>query len=281
MKDQRGYSLPLVLVILAVISSLALAAARQAMGARDRAAGFAERIRTRHAALSGIDIGKRLLAADRTPWDGPGDAWFDGAAFALNDAAVSVEIIDEQAAIPLNHLLLPSGETNPPFERAVEHLFPGVSHPGERWREFLSNHFMNGPVKPVSSDVFAAFLEQFPGSGAATNHADDRIARYLTSYGQGRINLNTASPEILRALGGESLERAVINRRNTRALETVLDIDDTAGSLRGLISVTDVRSAFFRVRATATGVVVTCRAEAVVWRGNNRLTVLRHREWWS
>lgn len=281
MKREQGYSVPLVLVLLAVITALALAAAQRTMGHRTQAAGFAERIRTRHAALSGINAGKYLLAIDRTPWDGPGDSWYDGLTFTLNGAGVAVEIIDEQGAISINHLMLPSGEPNPPLEKAMAKLFPEIPRPGEQWQEFLANRFMNGAVRSVSRDGFSVFLSQCAGTVSTSANADERISQCLTSFGQGRVNLNTASPDVLKALGGNALERAVVVRRAAGSLESIFQIDDAVENLRGLINVTDVRSAFFRIRTTATGTFVTCHAETVIWRRNNRLTVLRHREWWS
>ncbi len=278
--NHRGFSVPVVLVTLAAITSLALAAGQAALGHRRRATGYLERVMTRHAALSGIEAGRGLLLSDRTPWDGPGDPWFEGIRFRFNETDVSVRVIDEQGALAVNHLVLPGGDPNRPLIDAMESLFPEKPDVGKKWAEFIAERHRAGAYGSITTGIFGAFLDHCPVLSTHSSEIGNRVTRFMTSFGSGRINLNTASPEVLRALGGSRLEHAVEKHLRSGPLESIFQLDDAADVLRGITAVADVRSAFFTIAVTATGTFVSCRADAVVWRREGELTVLRHREWW-
>lgn len=279
--DNPGFSVVIVMALLAAITSLALAAGRTALDHRTRSAFYSERIHTRHAALSGIDAGAYLLQMDQTPWDGPGDTWCEGLRFSLNNTAVSVTVEDEQAAISLNHLLLPSGEPNLPLIKAASHCIPDIPDFGDRWRMFIRARRDTGGFRPVSHNVMKHFVSLNVRDRQADVLYRERFARSFSAFGSGRINLNTASLEILRALGGPELERAVIHQRRQAPLESVFEIPDAAVLFRGLASVVDIKSSFFTINAVSSGSFVTCHAQAVIWRRSTDVIVLRHRVWWS
>lgn len=288
--NDPGFSVVIVMVLLTALTSLALAAGQIALDRRKQSAFYAERIQVRHAALSGIDAGKFLLQIDQTPWDGPGDTWSKTLPFDLNTARVSITIRDEQAAISLNHLLLPSGELNAPLITATASLLPEIPDLGDRWNRFLSKRHETLGFRPVTIDT----LKNFVDIDAQGRHIDlsnrsshlefmnrEQLESLFTAFSSGHINLNTASPELLRALGGPSLEQAVTRQRNQAPLTSIFEIPEASHLLQGLTSVVDVKSSFFTIVVEAAGSFVTCHAEAVIWRRNMDITVLRHKVWWS
>ncbi|MGB3976907.1 MAG: hypothetical protein WBM02_05430 [bacterium] len=288
--NDSGFSVVIVMVLLTVLTSLALAAGQIALDRRKQSAFYAERIQARHAALSGIDAGKFLLQIDQTPWDGPGDTWTQNLQFSLNTTHVSITIRDEQAAISLNHLLLPSGEQNTPLITTAASLLPEMPDLGDRWNRFLSKRHEALGFMPVTVDTLKHFID----IDAQERHIDlsnrnphlevlnrEQLESLFTAFSSGHINLNTASPELLRALGGPSLEQAVTRQRNQAPLTSIFEIPGASNLLQGLTSVVDVKSSFFTIVVKATGSFVTCHAEAVIWRRNTDITVLRHKAWWS
>lgn len=107
------------------------------------------------------------------------------------------------------------------------------------------------------------------GSGEGRNDSRGPMASYLTVFGDNRINVNTASPEVLRVQKGllespsrEALIEALVSGRPYRGVHEVIQrvapIDPTAAGQMGSWSRT--ASALFRIRVT-------------VWRGRRKKVV--------
>ncbi len=279
-RHSNGFSVVIVLVMLAVITSLALAGAGFAMQRQTQAAYYAERVITRHAALSGIEAGKHLLIMDQTPWDGPGDPWFNDIQFPLNEISVTVQITDEQASISLNHLILPSREIHTPLMDATEKLVPEIPDFASEWQTFVKELQDTSDQRHISFDAFIDFMETHYRNRPLTEERKQALNDIFTPFGASRINLNTADASILRALGGSALENAVVAHRTSGPIESVFHLSDASELLRGLTHSVDVKSSFFTITATASGQFVSGRAETAVWRRGTDLVIIRHREWW-
>lgn len=288
--SDSGFSIVVVMVLLTALTSLALAAGQVALDRRKQSTFYAERIQARHAALSGIDAGKFLLQIDQTPWDGPGDTWTQNLQFDLNATRILVTVKDEQAAISLNHLLLPSGELNAPLITAAASLLPDIPNLGDRWKNFIQARHETLGFKPITHNTLKHFLDiDTQGLNIDLSNQNrqkkflnqEQLESLFTPFSSGHININTASSELLRALGGPSLEQAVTRQRNQAPLTSIFEIPDASNLFRGLTSVVDVKSSFFTIIAEATGSFVTCHAETVIWRRHTDVTVLRYKVWWS
>ncbi|HPQ40955.1 MAG TPA: type II secretion system protein GspK, partial [bacterium] len=256
---------------------------RLALGRREQAARDLERVSTRHAALSGMEIAAELLARDDTPWDGPGDPWFTPVQIRTNPHAVSIHITDEQSKISLAHLVRPSGEINEPLLQVFKRCFPGTTLDPEIWRDGIER-WRRGPApQRLTRDAAMKILAR-SGTWSRTDHrgivpAPD--ASLLTVSGNGRININTAADTVLEAIGGESFRRAVTAARSEHPLPTVFDPSIRHTLPPEAASYLDVRTSFFRITISASGSFVTAHTEAILWRQSGRFTVTAYREWWS
>jgi hypothetical protein len=123
-------------------------------------------------------------------------------------------------------------------------------------------------------------MEKHYPNRTLTDERKQALNDIFTPFSAGRINLNTADASILRALGGSALENAVIAHRTAGPIESVFHLSEASELLRGLTHSVDVKSSFFTISVTASGQILSCRTEAVVWRRGTDLVIIRHREWW-
>ena len=270
--QQKGYVLITVLVMITAIMGLAMTMGQRALGARTRTVYSCERIKTRHAARSGLASAFENLLLDQTPWDGPGDSWALGEAFDLTGIQVTTITRDEQARININAMIYPSGDINRLLFRAFSKLSPGKDLDAADWLSQANDRAARYPVLPLDSSFALNFLGLSP---------DHPVADEITWSGNGKINLNTASNRVLTALGGPEFSRQVQRIREEKPIESVFDSRLTDNLLQGLLPVVDIRSSTFRIEVQASGSLVTCHLEALVVRQGDSVILLQSNEWWS
>ena len=272
LRSKNGYVVIIVMILLAGITSLALAAGHRALGRRTRAVYFLERIRTRHSALSGLTVAHELIQSDSTPWDGSGDPWHAPVNFKLGTVSVIIEIQDEQSRLNVNQLLLSSGHINQPLMKTMNHLFPSQHNIDQTWQIKLKEWQSIHGYAPVSTDTALALLKLGQDNNSKTR---------LTWIGSGRININTASATLLEALGGHDFRVTIEDRRRDSPIRSLFDLDQGENLYQGILPVVDVKTSYFRVHISATEKFVTGHVEALICRQADRLLIIRQKEWWS
>jgi len=290
-KTSRGVAVVTVLVLITVLTVLALSGSRVALGRRQQAAWHLERTAARHAAHSGLAVAAGLLSRDTTPWDGPGDPWFEPVHFRQGALSVTLVIEDEQSKICVPHLVRPSGEPNEPLIEILDRCLPGPAFDAvawqdtlTRWRTVFEGRRLTGEavLKLLSLQNMTGPVEGDPQArekGLPVQSGHDSVR--FTVYGNGRINLNTAPAVVLDAMGGPDFRRRVIQMRTEKPLESIFDAVQSADLPPGRIAVADVRSSYYRITVRAAGQFVTMHLETVVWRQSGHLSILSQREWGS
>ena len=239
-RNEKGIALILVLLTVSVIVVLTLQLNVSSRAQVHEAANLSDGIRVLYIAKSGVFAGMGLLSEDRGDADTLNEAWarteglreqskdyFDGGHLELI-------IEDESGKININRLVQ-GNEFNPGVKGALSRLLsqPAFKLQGQEVEDILnaikdwidpdsvvtangaenayyqglgkSTTVRNGPmesidelllVRGISTELYRGTPER-PG-----------LSRFLTVYGEGSVNVNTAPKEVLRALAPSITEDA-------------------------------------------------------------------------
>ena len=239
--NRRGVALILVLLMISIIIAVTLQLNRDTRSEVYEAANLGDGIRLRYVAESGFYAGEALILADKNASDTLMDLWANTEMISLksegffDNASFRLMIEDDGGRISINNLVSGSGYnplirdlllrflTGPYFHmeqtKAAELLdaikdwidaddeVTGAGAEGAFYARLEKPYTAkNAPldcieellmVKGVTRDLFYGARES-PG-----------LAQYLTVFGDGRININTASKPVLRVLAAEMTDDEV------------------------------------------------------------------------
>ncbi len=223
-KRERGAVLLLVLGVVAVLSILAVELASRANVGSMRAARTLRDASFRRLFDSGAEVARGLLSESKAePWDSWGDSWNEEVSFRLlPEEAGVVRISDESGKINIARAISHPDEgarVRPMLVRLFEYL-AGENPEGAARSEVLKRAVL-GRLGLGSKDAKIPGPRPAPlltldglrdaGLEASLVFGKDGLSRYLTCFGDGKINLNTAPKAVLYALG-EDFDRRIVER---------------------------------------------------------------------
>ncbi len=310
--NRRGIALILVLLMISIIVALTIQMNRDTRSGVYEAANLSDGIRLRYVAESGFHVGEALLLADKNAFDALTELWANTEMISLqserffDSSSFRLTIEDEGGRIAVNRLVSGSAYnplirdlllrllTGPYFRlersRAVELIeaikdwidadneVTGAGAEGAFYAALERPYAVkNAPLDCIEELLMVKGMtrELFYGQGDSPG-----LARCLTVFGDGRININTAPKYVLRALAEEmtddEVERLDKYRRDERN-----NLGDPSWYLKlpraaginipaGLIT---VQSGIFRITAVGLQGRVTERITGVIKRESNRRVV--------
>ena len=255
LKDNSGIALILTILIISLIVTLTLQFNTSMRSDLYSASNFRDGVRLGCIARSGFDYALAVLFEDmfETKFDSLYEDWGDSKALSSNSAAMfddgrfEVNIINHSGRIPINHLVDKNGKFNKKqkdiltrflgTERfgleskniigVIEAIKDWIDSNDEETGSGAENSFYqmlerpysckNAPldfieglllVKGITKELFSG-TKEYPG-----------ISNYLTTYGDGKININTADPLVLLSLSDqidqEMVEDIIAYRENEK-----------------------------------------------------------------
>lgn len=237
-RRNSGFALIVTLLVVVLIVAVTLEIGTSARSRVHGAINLTDAVRLENAARSGVEIALAVLLEDAraTEWDSLRESWADpaslsaGAAGLFPDARMELAIRDRSGRLQVNLLVDDAGNYRPAHRAMLRRLLgakefgldPAAADslvdaikdwidPDDKVTGFgaESAHYLslkapracrNGPlasleellmVRGVTRELFYGTREQ-PG-----------ISRYLTVHGDGRVNINTADPQVLCAMSDE------------------------------------------------------------------------------
>ena len=321
-----GMALLLAVGVISVLSALVIRFGTATEAAMTRAFRFQDDTLLQAMAESGVAIGCRLLFADKAEGDSDSllDTWARadtvdfGELFAEGSLRVSIE--DLSGLLPLNRLAArgdadPEGAGALQFREVLVRLLLGgefgdIDEDRARTVADSLGDWLDGDDKPLPYGAENAYylsrehpvlarngpvefvdeLLAVKGVDAELlygNNEQRGLAEYISIYGNGRININTAPVAIIVALAGsvpEEAARELDEARRDRGSTTMLDNPDWYRSLSGwpqgvvidpgLIA---TRSSVFRVSADAVKDARSVGMQAEVRRDDEEIVVYQRR----
>jgi len=300
--NERGAVLLLVLLVIALLAAILTDWAFSTLVDLRLTETFRDGNRAYYLARGGIEVGRQLLREDRNDYDAPGEMWEVGVpAYPLEDnATVTVEIRDEDGRINLNQIVDAIGESPNPLRRdRLRRLLIAldVTDPEPLLDALIDWIDRNDTVSPRGAESPWYQGQQPPG--AAKNGPLDtvdelrlvagftpelvaKLTPYVTVSGGERLNLNTASAEVLAAWDPDVDTYAVqrlIERRSEKPFRSLAEVQEVLGldlysALNRNYDIA-VRSDHYRILATAEVGDGVRRVEALVDKPGDRLRLRR------
>lgn len=278
-RRERGIALLATLLAIALMTILVVDFATSAALGYRSAANQADELRALYLARSGIQVGIAVLERDsindalqKTPFDSLNEVWaLQLPPIPVEGGSVSVSIVDEARKLNINQLYnLRARQIDDKFAQVIARLFEGigvttdlipiiadwidpdsVDSPGGAEADYYLRLMppyepRNGPMPTVGD------LRALKGMDDATFI---RLASYLTTMPETRVNANTASPEVLAALTPElsnnpKLVQEIIAAREFHPFLAVTDIANLPGIgqfAQHLTPLLTTRSAYFTI----------------------------------
>ncbi len=309
MSGRRGFVLVVVLVVVALLTSLTVLFINEVYlevtaehNARDAAQGslFAQ---------GGITGALQLLTATAgsQSYTTLNDLWAKPILLDEEQGELRIAIEDETGKLNLNMVSLPNGSFNEPYRLMALRLFTLLKLPPELvetladWTDEGDTPHPNGaesswyqslkpPYLPRNSYLKTvdelALVKGFAGAPL------QRIRPFVTVYGDlppgapaAPININTAPKEVLMALderiGSTLADRIIVYRRDTpfKTAADLAQVPGMEGIAPSLLTRIATKGAVYRIRSEATVNGVTRTIEAVVRLGGASPDILYWREY--
>ena len=237
LREDKGIALILTITIIGLIVLLSLQFSRSMRAGLYETANFSDTIRLETVAKSGFNFGLAALFEDNPNEDSLHDIWASSKENSLisamlfdNDGMFQLEIIDLAGKIPVNRLINQDGKYNtkekeiltrllsmPRFnleqdkvEDIVDSIKDWIDKDDESTRFVAENSYYqtldrpyscrNAPLESLEELLLVKGItrELFYGTDDISG-----ISNYLTIHGDGKININTADPVVLKALSGD------------------------------------------------------------------------------
>jgi len=300
LKNERGFALLLSLLVILLLTVLILEIDFQARADLRAAGNFRDDLKAFYLARSAVSAGEAILKEDlrfSNKYDGLDELWaYPVPEYPLGDGVLSGSIIDEAGKFNLNSLVDNNGKTAATAQQTrykqLRRLFELLQLDEELVDPIVDWIDIDSEPKPFGAEdeTYRSLIPSYTAKNARFNTLEElhmvkgisddvyrKISPYLTVYGDGLINVNTADSLILQSLdfdGGidESIAGRLIENRpyeNKQKFIESLPADvrtrfTTAGTTSGI----DTKSNFFSI--TAEGKVQNTRkiVRAVVRRSN-------------
>ena len=201
------------LLFLGIITSTALAIIVLTGNLREQAENFKDYLTAYHGSVSAVKVILKVLKDDKNDYDGEGDDWYGTKFYRYKDITISPYVVNGCGKININRLkdqriyeiaLRLSYETNIPSE-LIDRLKEAVSE-GKRFSSL--------------SQVYDFVTD---------TEIPKTFSKYFTVYGSGKINVNSASKELLLALSEQMDETAVDSIIENRPIKKLEDIKNLPG----------------------------------------------------
>lgn len=311
-RKSRGIALVTVLLTITILVTAVLAMSRTTRTDLSEAANLGDRIKLFYMAKSGFYGAEAILALDKNNYDALTEDWAKAeelaaqASLLFGGGSLTVAIEDESGKIPLHHFFRGNAVSEPVKAMLLRLLKrPEFGMSGGRAEEFLaalqdwldpddeptgtagaeSKYYRSLPIpyeaKNGPLDTLAELLmirgmtkELFFGKDGAPG-----LSKFLTIYGEGKININTAPLEVVASfregLAAAALEKFDLHRRDkgndlsqANWYKAFLGDDfDPAGLVT-------VKSEAFLIRATASKDNMSSSIEAVVQRKDGKTNLV-------
>jgi len=257
-RRERGIALLATLLAIALMTILVVDfATTSALGYR-AAANQADELRALYLARSGIQVGVAVLERDsifdalqKTPYDSLNDVWaIQVPPIPVEGGTVSVSIVDEARKLNINQLYnLRARQIDPNFAQVVARLFESIGVTTDLIpiiADWLDPDSVDSPGG-AEADYYLRLLPPYePRNGPmptvgdlrALKGVDDatfiRLATFLTTTPETRVNVNTAAPEVLAALTPElsnnlDLVKEIVAAREYHPLLAITDAMNLPG----------------------------------------------------
>lgn len=228
----------------------------------ERAENFKDYSVAYHAAASAVKMALKFLEEDDNGFDGEGDDWARPIFYNYRGITISLRIKDECGMLNVNKLtdtryykiarrLFQELEIDPDTADALKDWVDPDSEPS--WGGAESEYYRGIGYLPTNGK--ARSLGEIRYIKGINDRLFKKLENFLTTYGNGKINVNSAPKALLTALSPQMTEEAADSIIEARPVKKLSDLKELPGfseelyfEIRPLIT---NKCDFFRIEATA------------------------------
>lgn len=308
----RAFALISVLVLVAVLSTVALEFSRRSGIGLRMAVNYADSKKAYFYAFGGYKAALALLMSDKNSYDGPGDPWYgELPTIPVDSGTIFVTIEDEKARYNVKKLVTDYGIEDRRRRAMLERIFQYLEIEPELidgitdWQDSDDYQMPMGaevqyynsqvpPYEPRNAPILTLGelilvkgitreLYFMPPSRISQGASEELhpLSHYLTVYGDGMININTAELPVLISLSKDldmGIAEDIISYRKAKAFEKIEDlknVDSVTDLLYDEIaSLITVRSDLFRITSSGKCGEFIRTITAVVLRGSRGVRIV-------
>jgi general secretion pathway protein K len=230
LNNQKGFALLLSLLVLLLLVVIVLEVDFQTRADLRAAGNFRDDLKAFYLARSAITAGEAILKEDlrlSPKYDGLDELWaFPVPEYPLGDGTLSGSITDESGKININSLIGTGDKAVEARREQLRRLFellqlnPDSVDPIIDWLDKNSEPLpfgaeegfyrgMTPPYSPKNGPLDT--LEELHMIKGITDEVYKKIAPYLTIYGDGKLNINTADKLVLQTLA-EGVDETMVRK---------------------------------------------------------------------
>jgi len=276
----------LVLAVVALLSALLSEFAFSTLVDMRLTETFRDRTRAYYLAKGGVTVGQMLLKMDLNSYDAlaPEELWSQGvSSYPVGEGWISVDIEDLGGKLDINSLVRPDrvspdavskerfyrffanlGETDP--EGLTAALIDWIDKDSDPYVDLVSgatgaedDYYQRQTPPYRSANRPLRSLDELGMVRGFTAELIGRIEPHVAVYGSTKINVNTASAEVLMAFSKEPVinrdaAEQIIERRRSQPFETegeLIELNSISGLENLLRTDLTVTGGFYRIRSTA------------------------------
>jgi general secretion pathway protein K len=298
-RQEKGMVLLLVLVVVALLASLLTEFAFSTLVDLRLTETFRDSARAYYLAKGGIRVGRMILQEDKNDYDAPDELWGQGVStYPVGEGQVSIRIEDLGGKLDINRLVTPQGNIDALFKDRFLRLFgmteaddpTGLTDALIDWLDPDSDPEDYGAEDEYYQGLESSYscknapldcLDELGMVRGFTPEVIRIVTPHVTVHGSEKVNVNTASAEVLCSLAEEMdmyAAETIIDYRATVPFKKVEDLKELPGmdTLYWAINThLAVTSPTYRIRAWA-GINEGARTvEATVEKSGNKLLYLK------
>lgn len=239
---------------------------------------FRDTTRASYLARGGLVVGQELLQDDKNSYDATDELWAIGVQqYPVADGSVTIEITDLSGRIDLNLLVTAQGNVDVVIKdrylRLLDQL--NVNQPSALVGALIDWIDPDDDLEPQGAEnsLYISLADPYQCKNGPLDTIEElamvegysrefleKLRPHVTAYGSAKVNVNTASREVLLALSASMDETAVetlMTARQEKPFTALSEVKDLPGMdvLPNLIyssiySFIDVKSARFQVEST-------------------------------
>ena len=231
---RQGFALFIVILIVSIAGSILTAAFYRVSKVASTSEKLRDIVKAYHAAVSAVKVSIDILGQDNNGFDGVGDDWATPFTYNYEGIVISSSISDECGKINVNRLnestrlkvlLNLLQELN--LDESIAYSLKDWTDKDDEVTESGAERFYyeqfgykpsNAPFKSIYEILYVKGVDR---------KVFNTLRKFVTIYGDGRINVNSASKEVLMALDPEMTETAaesIIESRPIKRLEELKDL---------------------------------------------------------
>jgi len=250
LRQEKGMVLLMVLVVIALLASLTIEFAFSTLVDMRLVETFRDSTRAYYLAKGGVRVGQMILQDDTNGYDAESELWGQGIeSYPVGQGFVSVRIEDLGGRLDINRLVTAQGNIDVVFkerflrlfedlgfdrpEALVDALIDWIDVDDEPEPEGAENEYyvrLDSPYRCKNGRLDT--LEELTMVRGFTAEIFRRLAPYLTVDGGDKINVNTATIEVLIALAEEmdlTAAEAIVAFRESAPIVEVEELKDLPG----------------------------------------------------